>query len=54
MLSTRIRSAHRGSAVSRKDIAMTMIGIDLHKATHDGGTDESSVCMLRHWGDAGA
>jgi hypothetical protein len=33
-LSTRIRSAHLGSAVSRKGIAMTMIGIDPHKATH--------------------
>jgi len=33
-LSTRIRSAHLGSTVNEKGIAMTMIGIDPHKATH--------------------
>jgi transposase len=33
-LSTRIRSAHSGFTVNEKGIAMTMIGIDPHKATH--------------------
>jgi len=33
-LSTQIRSAHLGSTVNEKGIAMTMIGIDPHKATH--------------------
>jgi len=32
--STRIRSAHLGFTVYEKGIAMTMIGIDPHKATH--------------------
>ena len=32
--STQIRSAHSGFTVNEKGIAMTMIGIDPHKATH--------------------
>jgi hypothetical protein len=57
-LSPRIRSAHLGSAVYEKGIAMTMIGIDPHRATHtsrfDASFDErlASLCTpteVRTW-----